>query len=98
MLLPLSWTREPGAGSHCVWAGMTHCLHQIAVEGPCLAVTAFSQTVVVPCAANSALHKCKRVSVSLVLHVGGKKAQNDRTEQAQGPNPAVQRFTHLSFK
>lgn len=77
MLLPLPWTREPGAGSRCMWAGRTHCLHQSAVDGPCLAVTAFSQAVVVPCAANSALRQCKRGGIIcgfvLVLHVGEKK-------------------------
>lgn len=61
----------------CVWAGMTHCLHQSAVDGLCLAVAAFSQTVVVLCAANSGLHKGKRGGIIcgfvLVLHIGGEK-------------------------
>lgn len=77
MLLSLPWMREPGAGCLRVWAGMTHCLYHIAVDGPCLAVTVFSQTVVVPCAADSVLDKCKRggiiCSFLLVLHVGEKK-------------------------
>lgn len=70
----------------CVWAGVTHCLLQSAVDGLCLAVAAFSETVVVLCAANSGLHKGKRGGIIcgfvLVLHIGGeKKAQNDQTEQ-----------------
>lgn len=52
---------------------------------PSLAITAFSHTAVVACAADSALHQCKRGGDNLylcfVLHVGEKKAQNDQNEQ-----------------
>lgn len=81
-------------------AGVTCCLHQIAVDGPYLAITAFSHRVVVACGANSTWHQCKRggiiYSSVLFLHVREKKAQNDQTEQLQGPNAVVGSFTCLS--
>lgn len=60
MLLLLPGRRDPGAGAYCVGAGMTCCLHQIAVDRPCLAITAFSHTAVVACGANWTQHQCKR--------------------------------------
>lgn len=59
--------REPGAGAHCVGAAVTCWLHHIAVDGPCLAITAFSHGVVVACGANSTLPQCKRGKDNLYL-------------------------------
>lgn len=75
MMLLLPRRREPGAGAHRVGAGMTCCLHQIAVDGPCLAITAFSHAVVEAFGSNSAPHQCKRAGYKsvLFLHVRGKK-------------------------
>lgn len=63
MMLLLPRRRDPGAGAHCVGAGMTCCLYQIAVDGLCLAMTAFSQAVVEAFGSNSAPHQCKRGEV-----------------------------------